>query len=207
MNGDPTPKWTPGREAWLGKLAGGPMRPHGSSEGATATYCRALGWATRDEADPRGRDTITDAGRDVLVTWRGGERSAARHLDARPPRAAPFEVRIGFAMRGESVATLAEWLVFTGQAREAMTALATALDRAAAASRSLATVLPPPAPEPAPARPSERVGMTLAPSLGTPVTGPAYLPCEACHGLGRTGRHWLCRSCKGTGKVKRTVTP
>jgi hypothetical protein len=223
MKGTASPKWTAGREAWLAKLAEAPAKPCGVGEGSTATYCRALGWTTQAGAylPPRlRRDTITDTGREVLAAWRAGDRTAAKHLDVKPPRATPFHIRIGYALKGDGLPALADWLVFTGQAQDFTQALAAGLERAAAATRSQAAALEQAtvaagafAAEFEPDEPVEDLSQdeppVPAPSFGRPSLGVAvasiFVQCGRCHGRGVTGHNWTCASCNGTGKVKRTA--
>lgn len=225
MKGTASPKWTAGREAWLAKLAEAPAKPRGVGEGSTATYCRALGWTTPAGAylPPRlRRDTITDTGREVLAAWRAGDRTAAKHLDVKPPRATPFHIRIGYALKGDGLPVLADWLVFTGQAQEMTRALSASLERAATATLAMSVATTAAremagtfiaAIDTGPDEPVEDLSQdeppVPAPSFGAPSLGlavvSAYVRCERCKGRGVTGHNWTCAACNGAGKVKRTA--
>jgi hypothetical protein len=68
----PIPRWTPAREAWLGRLADGPaMR----ANGVVGSDCQDLGWSEWiDWSNTTAGERLTESGAAQLAAWRAGNR-------------------------------------------------------------------------------------------------------------------------------------
>ena len=145
MKGQPRPTYSANRHEWLRRLADHPGATRRGS-GGCAFFCMELGWtAWRTPGRAGGGEVLTDAGRLVLEQWdaAGGKPpKPARAQTVRGPRRpstdAPFEVRIGWALRAGGLQALADWLVFTGQDGDLLAVLATRAPEQAQAIAQLA---------------------------------------------------------------------
>jgi hypothetical protein len=299
VRGPAQPTYTEQRYAWLRQLLlRGEVDPKGTEWSKAAYSCRVLGWTDWVHGG-MSAERLTDAGLEVLQRWDRGEtlppRKAVsprgRPLGSNPGKGAPFESRIGYALKAGGLQALADWLVLTGQVSDLVSllpkveaettacdhgvplgrvcdepharfvaggpgqtglkdgevaALVTTVDFAGVATPELARsvarkhlpawqrpcaakLYDPPIVmrEGAPTECDGNVppdcevvreieaqavrapqfgiahGTNLRPSMGTAVGG--YTQCESCGGRGSTRHGFQCHTCKGHGRLKRTV--
>jgi hypothetical protein len=126
VRGPAQPTYTEQRYAWLRQLLlRGEVDPKGTEWSKAAYSCRVLGWTDWVHGG-MSAERLTDAGLEVLQRWDRGEtlppRKAVsprgRPLGSNPGKGAPFESRIGYALKAGGLQALADWLVATKQVGE-----------------------------------------------------------------------------------------
>ena len=287
MRGEAKPTYTEQRHAWLRQLRlRGEVDPKGTEWAKAAYSCRILGWTVWVNDELR-LERLTDDGIAILDRWDRGEVKVARTLTlkprgrplgSKPGRGAPFESRIGYALKAGGLQALADWLVATKQVGDLVTMLGSRVamyhsggpvgavgvmpnEVAAMLSGCVPKytvpgvlglppehvprvldkdeelpawqrpcpikfdIAPPVMHEGAPTECDDNVPQDcelvreieaqavrapqfgirthLRPSMGTAVGG--YTQCESCSGRGSNRHGFQCHTCKGAGRLKRTV--